>query len=248
MKSALFLPPFGELADARLLAALATEAEAAGFDGFFLWDHVLYREPHRVIADPWVALTAVALATERIRFGPMVTPVPRRRPHVLARQTATLDRLSGGRLIFGAGIGSDGSGEFSTFGDETDVRARGRLLDRGLDALVRYWGGEFEPTPVQRPRPPVWLAVVGPGTGRPVRRARRYDGLFPIRVSPAELAAQVAATGRGPGDFDVAAEGRPGTDPRPYEDAGATWWLVHIDPGEGAAAVRAAIATGPPTL
>src|SRR5439155_11529629 len=101
-------------------------------------------------------------ATERIVIGPMVTPPARRRAHKLARETATLDRLSNGRLVVGAGLGSDNSGEFSQFGEESDPRARARLLDDGLDKLVDYWAGEFEPRPLQQPRIPVWLAARWP--------------------------------------------------------------------------------------
>ena len=98
----IFVAPFDELADPRVLARLAASAEEQGFDGFFLWDHVAYREPVRALADPWVALAAIAVATEHVRIGPMVTPPARRRMHKLARETVTLDRLSGGRLVFGA--------------------------------------------------------------------------------------------------------------------------------------------------
>ncbi len=93
------LAPFGELADPRVVADLAADAERGGFDGVFLWDHMYRAEPFRPVADPWIALAA---ATERIRLGPMVTPVARRRPQKLARETTTLDHLSGGRLVFGA--------------------------------------------------------------------------------------------------------------------------------------------------
>ena len=108
----IFVAPFEELAEPRLVAELAARAEACGWDGFFLWDHVAYREPVRALADPWVTLAAVAMATERVAIGTLVTPLPRRRPHQLARETVTLDRLSGGRLVLGVGIGSERTGEF----------------------------------------------------------------------------------------------------------------------------------------
>src|SRR3954451_21844015 len=155
MRRGIFVAPFDDLADARLLAVLAQEAEKAGFDGFFLWDHVDYREPVRALADPWVCMAAISVATERMLIGPLITPPARRRIHKLARETVTLDRLSGGRLIFGAGLGSDNSGEFSKFGEEADAKARARLLDDGLEQLVDYWGGEFLPRPLQQPRIPV---------------------------------------------------------------------------------------------
>jgi alkanesulfonate monooxygenase SsuD/methylene tetrahydromethanopterin reductase-like flavin-dependent oxidoreductase (luciferase family) len=113
MKRGLFLAPFDELVEPRLLADLAARAEAAGWDGFFVWDHVAYRPPVRAVADPWVVLSAIACATQRLRLGPMVTPLARRRVQKLARETVTLDHLSGGRLTLGVGLGSDRSGELA---------------------------------------------------------------------------------------------------------------------------------------
>ncbi|MFL5839363.1 MAG: LLM class flavin-dependent oxidoreductase, partial [Thermoleophilaceae bacterium] len=172
----IFIAPFEELADAAVLARLAERAEAAGWDGFFVWDHVDYRAPVQAIADPWVCMAAIACATERLLLGPLITPPARRRIHKLARETVTLDRLSGGRLVFGAGLGSDNSGEFSKFGEEADARARAALLDDGLDRLAAFWAGEFEPRPLQQPRIPVLLAARWPNR-KPVRRALRWDGL-----------------------------------------------------------------------
>jgi alkanesulfonate monooxygenase SsuD/methylene tetrahydromethanopterin reductase-like flavin-dependent oxidoreductase (luciferase family) len=117
--------PFDELVDPRLLAELAASAELAGWDGFFLWDHIAYRAPVRAVADPWVALAAIACSTERIRLGPMVTPLPRRRVQKLARETVTLDHLSRGRLTLGVGLGSDRNDELEPFG-EVATRASGR--------------------------------------------------------------------------------------------------------------------------
>src|SRR4051794_4281352 len=105
-----YLPPFGPLGDPADLVDLAVRAEAAGWDGVFLWDHVLPARPP--IADTWTVLGAIAQATERVLIGPMVTPLPRRRPWVVARQASTVSRLSRGRLVFGAGLGSDESGDF----------------------------------------------------------------------------------------------------------------------------------------
>src|SRR6478752_1014577 len=187
-KRGIFVAPFEGLADATALAELAKRAEAAGWDGFFLWDHVAYRAPVTALADPWVCMAAIAMQTERIVTGPLVTPLARRRIHKLARETVTLDRLSGGRLIFGAGLGGDNSGEFSRFGEEPDAKARAKLLDDGLAQLELYWSGEFEPRPVQQPRIPVWLAARWPNR-KPVRRALEWDGLFPIDLpGPDELA------------------------------------------------------------
>jgi alkanesulfonate monooxygenase SsuD/methylene tetrahydromethanopterin reductase-like flavin-dependent oxidoreductase (luciferase family) len=177
VKRGIFLAPFDELVDPRTLAELARSAEARGWDGFFLWDHVAYRPPVRALADPWVALAAIACSTGRLRLGPMVTPLSRRRGHKLARETVTLDHLSRGRLTLGVGLGSDRNDELEPFGEVVDARERARLLDRGLERLNSFWAGEFQPPPLQRPRLPVWVAARWPHR-RPVRRAARWDGLF----------------------------------------------------------------------
>jgi alkanesulfonate monooxygenase SsuD/methylene tetrahydromethanopterin reductase-like flavin-dependent oxidoreductase (luciferase family) len=240
----IFVAPFDELADASIVARLAVRAEQAGWDGFFLWDHVDYRDPVRALADPWICMAAIACATERVLTGPLITPPARRRIHKLARETVTLDRLSGGRLIFGAGLGSDNSGEFSKFGEEPDGRARAALLDEGLEKLAAYWAGEFEPRPLQQPRIPVWLAARWPNR-KPVRRALEWDGLFPIDLPDpdalAELTAEVRAERPDDGSFDIVVTNPAGTDPEPWEAAGATWCLTGFGPQPGVAEVEAAI-------
>jgi alkanesulfonate monooxygenase SsuD/methylene tetrahydromethanopterin reductase-like flavin-dependent oxidoreductase (luciferase family) len=248
MQRGIFVAPFDELAEPRRLVELAVRAEAAGLAGFFLWDHVAYREPVRALGDPWVALAAIAMATERIRIGPMVTPPARRRMHKLARETVTLDRLSGGRLVFGAGLGSDNSGEFSKFGEDADPKSRAAALDSGLEQLVRYWDGEFEPRPVQQPRIPVWLASRWPNR-RPLRRAVRWDGVFPIDLpGPDELAEVVgfvtAERGADARPFDVVVTNPAGTDPEPWAAAGATWCLTGFGNQPRFDEVAEAIATG----
>ena len=143
-KRGLFLPPFDELVEPAILVDLARRAEANGWDGFFLWDHVNYtRESVSALADAWIALAAIAGATERIRLGPMVTPLSRRRVQKVARETATLDRLSDGRLTFGVGLGVEGNGELEPFDEEVDPRRRAELLDRGLDRLTSFWAGPY---------------------------------------------------------------------------------------------------------
>jgi alkanesulfonate monooxygenase SsuD/methylene tetrahydromethanopterin reductase-like flavin-dependent oxidoreductase (luciferase family) len=249
LRRGLFLAPFGELSDPWALVDLAVEAEAGGWDGVFLWDHIAYRPPVRAVADPWVAMSAIAAHTERVRLGPMVTPLSRRRVQKVARETVTLDRLSRGRLIFGVGLGSDNARELDLFGEVTDPRERARLLDEGLARLTSLWDGEFEPPPVQQPRIPVWVAGRWPKR-RPVRRAIHWDGLFPIELpgpeAVAELAAEIAAQ-RPPdaGPFDLVVEIVPGEDPGPWQAAGATWVLTGFGREPRVEDVRAAITAGP---
>jgi alkanesulfonate monooxygenase SsuD/methylene tetrahydromethanopterin reductase-like flavin-dependent oxidoreductase (luciferase family) len=247
------------------LIELGVEAERAGFDGFFLWDHIVFSNTGDgpPIADPWQVLAGVATLTSRIRIGTMITPVPRRRPWQLARQTATLDVLSGGRLILGVGIGSPAYGDFGIFHEPTGNRERAELLDEGLAVIDGLWTGEpfsyagrhytvdqvrFRPRPVQRPRIPVWVGGVLPAA-RPVARAARWDGMVPIRytqgrltpVSPADIAdirAQFAAVRSTDGaDFVVWADvaddpGAAAEIIRPYQEAGATWWLECCRPDD----------------
>jgi alkanesulfonate monooxygenase SsuD/methylene tetrahydromethanopterin reductase-like flavin-dependent oxidoreductase (luciferase family) len=246
VKRAIFVAPFGELAEPAAVADLAVHAEDRGWDGFFLWDHVAYREPVREVADPWVTLAAIAVRTERVVIGPLVTPLARRRMHQLARETVTLDRLSGGRLVLGVGLGSDRTGEFdpSRFGEEGDPRARARLLDEGLERLARYWDGEFEPRPVDRI--PVWVASRYPKR-KPLARAARHDGWFPIDLpGPEALAEQLAHIRRlrGDGPYDVVVTNPVGTDPGPWERAGATWCLTGFGTDPSVAALEAAIDGG----
>jgi len=265
MHNGLFLPIFGELSDPRLTARLAAEAEAAGFDGVFVWDHVQYRAPATHVADAWITLAAMAVATERVRIGPLVTPLPRRRPHVVARQASGIDQLSGGRLVLGVGTGRDSARELSAFGEELDDGIRGEMLDEALDVVTALWSGDevrhdrthfvadgvtFKPTPLQRPRVPVWVAGRWPYR-KPLHRAARYDGYFPIDLeAPGQLTELVGElhqrrTSRAP--IAVIVEGWPGDDPAPWATAGATWWLVRFSPFDiDAASVRSVIAAGPP--
>ena len=195
------IPNFGE--DPGELIQFGVDAEAAGFDGFFLWDHIVFSNTGDgpPILDPWLLLAVIAARTSRIRLGTMITPVPRRRPWQLARQTATLDVLSGGRVILGVGIGSPAYGDFGIFGEPAGDRERAERLDEGLDVLAGLWTGEpfsyqgrhytvdpvrFRPAPLQRPRIPVWVGGVLPAR-RPVARAARWDGMVPIRFADRRL-------------------------------------------------------------
>jgi alkanesulfonate monooxygenase SsuD/methylene tetrahydromethanopterin reductase-like flavin-dependent oxidoreductase (luciferase family) len=256
------VPNFAE--DPAELIELGVAAERAGFDGFFVWDHIVFSNngDGPPIADPWLVLAVVAARTSRIKLGTMITPVPRRRPWQLARQTATLDVLSGGRLILGVGIGSPAYGDFGIFHEPSGDRVRADLLDEGLAVLAGLWTGEqfsyagqhftvepvrFRPRPVQRPRIPVWVGGVLPGT-RPVDRASRWDGMVPIRYADGRLARVSAAdigevrarisASRGSADgVDLVVWAEVAPDPAavpeiagPYQEAGATWWLESARP------------------
>ncbi|QNK82155.1 LLM class flavin-dependent oxidoreductase [Nakamurella sp. PAMC28650] len=229
VRRALAAPCFAE--DPNELVELGIAAEEAGFDGFFLWDHLMFANDGvgPPIVDPWLVLALIAARTRRIRIGTMITPVSRRRPAVLARQTTTLDLLSNGRLILGVGIGSPAQGDFGLFGDETDAVLRAEMLDEGLTVLDQLWSGErvdfhgrhyqvsgvtFSPRPVQRPRIPVWVGGTLPRR-KPMSRAARWDGAVPItwadgrlsRPSTAEIAGvrdQVVAERGHSGGFDLA--------------------------------------------
>lgn len=261
----IWLPLFDALADPRLVVELAVEAEQAGWDGFFVWDHTHWRAPVRAALDPWITMAAVAAATERVRIGPMVTPLARRRPTLVARETAALDLLSDGRLILGVGVGSDRFGdEYSRTGEVDDEPTRAAMLDESLELLRRAWSGErvvhrgdhytvddldFLPRPAQDTIP-VWVAGF-PGKLRPRRRAARHEGFFPVNLQhPGELAEAVAAITAlrdeptAPYDFVVALEA--GSDPAPYADAGATWILTEQDPHPlDLQAVRSLVRAGP---
>jgi alkanesulfonate monooxygenase SsuD/methylene tetrahydromethanopterin reductase-like flavin-dependent oxidoreductase (luciferase family) len=186
--------------DPRVMVELGEQAEAAGWDGVFIWDAVhivLSVEPvDRPTFDPWIALAALAMRTERVQLGTMITPLSRRRPWKVARETMTLDRLSHGRLILPVGLGAVDDGAFSRVGEEVDRRKRAELLDESLDILAGLWSGEpfshagahytlqemrFLPTPTQQPRIPIWVVGAWPRM-KSMRRAVRWDGLLPSKI------------------------------------------------------------------
>jgi alkanesulfonate monooxygenase SsuD/methylene tetrahydromethanopterin reductase-like flavin-dependent oxidoreductase (luciferase family) len=192
MRFAIALPPFGPCADLTTLAAMATAAEQAGWEGFFLWDDITLSRPI-AMPDIWIALAAIAMSTHTLRLGATVTPMARRRPWKLARETVTLDHLSHGRLTFAVGLGENPA-EFDDLGDEPDPRVRAAMLDEGLAIIDGLWSGEpfqyegvhyhirharFLPRPVQTPRIPIWVGGVWPHKA-PFRRAARWDGVFPL--------------------------------------------------------------------
>jgi alkanesulfonate monooxygenase SsuD/methylene tetrahydromethanopterin reductase-like flavin-dependent oxidoreductase (luciferase family) len=252
MKYGIYFPNFRTYADPRRSADLAREAELAGWDGVFVWDHVwasIGLGPGQPVADPWVMLAAIACTTERVRIGPLVTPVARRRPWKLAREIVTLDHLSNGRVIFGAGLGTPVE-EYEAFGENSDAKVRARKLDEGLAIVAGLLSGEpfdfegdlysvsqvnFAPRPVQK-RIPVWIGGNWPAKP-PFRRAARWQGVMPLTSegfpNPGDLeqAAQFVTSEREADEpFDIVACGftETASDTGPVasmHNSGATWWL-----------------------
>jgi alkanesulfonate monooxygenase SsuD/methylene tetrahydromethanopterin reductase-like flavin-dependent oxidoreductase (luciferase family) len=191
LQYAIYLPTFTPFGSPRIIADLAWDAEKAGWDGVFIWDDVAGSA--KDMADPWISLAAAAMVTQRVRLGALITPLARRRPWKFARETASLDHLSAGRLVVGVGAGG-GQEQFDHLGDEPDQRVRGAMLDEGLEVVNGLWSGEpfsyegqyyhlqstvFRPKPLQQPRIPIWVAGVWPNR-RPLARMARWDGMFPL--------------------------------------------------------------------
>jgi alkanesulfonate monooxygenase SsuD/methylene tetrahydromethanopterin reductase-like flavin-dependent oxidoreductase (luciferase family) len=252
MRYGVHLPIFGPFGEPQVLVELATLAEENGWDGVFVWDHIWFPGSPST-TDPIVALGAIAQATERVLIGPLVTPLARRRPAKLARETASLDRLSHGRLILGVGLGVPR--DYELFGDDPDAKVRGDKTDAALDFLAKAWAGEpvahdgeepviFEPRP-ERPVP-LWGAARLSAPPRPFRRAAQLDGIAPVpdTYDPrkglsadevAEVAGKVEQHRGSLDDYDIVAIGSTarGADPADYERAGATWWLEDVHPDIG---------------
>jgi alkanesulfonate monooxygenase SsuD/methylene tetrahydromethanopterin reductase-like flavin-dependent oxidoreductase (luciferase family) len=270
MKRALYVPNFGAFGHPKVLMAFALACERAGWDGFFLWDHLQWpgEEP---AADPWVTLGAIASGTTRICLGPLVTPVPRRDLPKLARETASVAQLAEGRLRFGAGLGWKSIPEWEGFGHETNARTRGEMLDEGLDVLDRLWRGEAvdhrgqhyqvecEPFAEPASRIPVWIGGSWPAA-KPVARAARWDGMVPIspkameggRILPEDVY-EIRRTIDGiraesgiSGPFDIVVAGGDSEDPGEFEDAGVTWLITSRTPwGQTVEALLEEIEAGP---
>ena len=253
------VPAFADFSDPRALAELAYEAENAGWDGFFIWDAMFFDPTFHPMADPWVALAAVALSTQRMRIGTLVTPIARRRPWKLARETVSVDRLSNGRLTLGVGLGDPAQWEFGFFDEPTDPKIRASRLDEGLDILTGLWSAQpfsyqgqqfnvkevtFRPAPVQSPRIPIWVGGWWPNKP-PLRRAARWDGVCPAKwgssITPdewRELLAYIQKYRNSTEPFDAVHSGATRGDDatqaaelvKPYVDAGVTWWMEPVDP------------------
>ena len=262
--------PFGDFSNPCAIVSLAQLAEASGWEGLWIWDHMLI--PFGA-GDPWVTLAAVAASTKKLKLCVGVSPLPRYRPHLLARTLTGLDLLSQGRLIFSTGLGI--SPDFAPFGEPPDDKTRAAMLDEGLELLASYLSGEeithhgsyysaekvrLAPLPVQKPRIPVWIGGDSPSA---MRRAARWDGWIigtvdehsRIGKSPAQVAKQAAyihdhrSTNT---PFDIAVDGVTNASerilPREYAQAGATWWFEIIHQLRGTQAeLEQRIQAGPPT-
>lgn len=274
MRFGVYVPTSGEY-DVATLVGIAREVEELGFDGMFLWDNLITTfDDSGTLDDTTVALTAVVLATERIHCGTLVTPLARRRPWKVAKETATLDRLSGGRLVLGVGLG--GTWDFAPFREAPPGPERGAMLDEALDVLTACWtgndvqhrgthftveGARMLPRPVQHPRIPIWVAGYWPGTA-PFRRAARWDGVAPLRaghdfagLTPDELSACLAQIhaqrppDAGPLDAVYFHLGEGGRGVQEYARAGATWWLESTNPAtETLAEFRDRLRAGAPGI
>jgi alkanesulfonate monooxygenase SsuD/methylene tetrahydromethanopterin reductase-like flavin-dependent oxidoreductase (luciferase family) len=262
-----FVMPFG---DPKLAVEVAKEVEAAGWDGFFVWESVWG-------VDAWASLAAVSMVTERVRLGTMLTPIARMRPWDLAGKTTTVDNLSNGRVILGVGLGAPDTG-YAAFGEETDIRKRAEITDEGLDILTGLWKGqpfayegqhytvrptEFAPPPppVQQPRIPIWMVGVWPKM-KSMRRVLKYDGL----IHQGDVAALKDARAwleehrESSGEFHYVCEGvTPGDDPaaqravvEPWLEAGATWYNESMwelpRTQESVPALLARVRSGPPRV
>lgn len=274
MKHGVHIPNFGAFADVRAVADLAVMAESHGWDGFFTWDHISY-EGIEPVADPWITLTAIALATKRMRIGPMVTSLPRRNPGKLAREVATLDHLSQGRATLGVGAGAATAPESVAFGGPADARTRAEIVEETLEVLCQWWADgpvAFEGKHVtaridvtgptyQQPRVPIWVGATWPAK-RPFRRAAVWEGVYPMKAdyakggttSPEETRAiyeYISQHRASMDDFDLVCckAAIAGIDTGwvwEHADAGATWFIAAVAPFEKLEAARRYIEAGPP--
>jgi alkanesulfonate monooxygenase SsuD/methylene tetrahydromethanopterin reductase-like flavin-dependent oxidoreductase (luciferase family) len=275
MRYALDVAPFGDLSDPLTLVRLAERTEAAGWDGFSTWD-TLGLAMDSVAADPFVALAGVAAATERIALLASVIVLPRRRPQLVAQAAATLDRLSGGRLVLGVGAGGD-KPDYTAFGEDWESSVRVARMDEAVRIVDGFLRGEtvtsegpayrvdgvgIGPRPARQPRPPIWMGAFRPGG---IRRAAMWDGWIAVSIggdgaslgmTPADLAEKVEMAratrrdaGLGDAPFDVAVFGQAGLGgftPADFETAGATWWLESVSPMRGTPDGLEAIAAAGP--
>jgi len=280
LRCGLYVPNFGKASHPRILVGLAVEAEKAGWDGFFLWDHLVDWKRSFPLTDSFTALAAIAMKTKRIRIGTTVTPLPRMKPWAVARQVATLDQLSNGRMILGVGLGTQETCDYDRFGESADNRVLAEETDESLDIITGLWSGKpfsykgkhykvgkslFLPTPVQKPRVPIWVGGFWPNKG-PFRRAARWDGVLPLHLGPPirpepedlrNILSYVKKHRVSQERFDTAIIGwGTGKDRSknakkitPYIHAGMNWWLESLyGERDSEERMRTRISMGPPEL
>lgn len=275
MRYAVDIAPLGDLADPRLIARFGRAAETSGWNGLSVWDSTGV-SMGTFAPDPFLALGAVAAATERIRLIASVVALPRRRPQLVAQAAATLDRIAGGRIVLGVGAGGD-PGDFEAFGEAASIGERVAKTDAALAVIDPWLRGEparvdaagaldvrVAPEPVQQPRPPIWFGAMRPAG---LRRAAAWDGWIAIATSDdgssmalspgafhqklGVVQAERARLGRTADPFEVAIFGF--SDPggpglvAAYEAMGATWWLESFSPMRGSVdSMLATVEAGPP--
>ena len=254
----LYVPNFGSAAHPINLAKAAVAAEKSGWDGFFLWDHLVEWNKPVPVYETFTSLAAIATNTNKIRIGTSISPLPKYKPWIIARGTVALDHLSNGRLILGVGIGAAESTDYGRFGEIPDNRVLGEKLDESLKIITGLWTGKrfshrgkhfsvkeavFRPSPLQKPRIPIWTGGFWPHKA-PFKRASKWEGTIPLRAPGRlaesadikEIAAYVRNRRSGKSDFDIANIGwtsgvnraRDREKVSRYVDAGTTWWLESL--------------------
>jgi len=258
VKFGLYVPNFGRSSHPQTLVQMAVDAEKSGWDGFFLWDHLVEWDKKIPLSDSLTMLATIAVKTERIRIGTTLSPLPRYKPWAVARQTATLDHLSNGRFTLSVGLVAVESCDYARFGEDPDNRVLAEKLDESLRIITGLWSGRkfsfqgkhykvgptvFLPAPKQRPRIPIWVGGSWPRKG-PFKRASRWDGVIPLKLperlpSPDDLKEIVAFIKKHrllPGSFDVVNIGwttglnrrKDAEKVRPFAESGMTWWLESL--------------------
>jgi alkanesulfonate monooxygenase SsuD/methylene tetrahydromethanopterin reductase-like flavin-dependent oxidoreductase (luciferase family) len=254
----LYVPNFGKCSNPLTLTEMAVIAERSGWDGFFLWDHLVEWDKRFPLSDSLTVLAAIASKTRRIRIGTALSPLPRYKPWDLARRTATLDQLSNGRLVLSAGLGGEESCDYARFGEDDDNHVLAEMVDESLKIITGLWSGKkfsfrgkhyrvgpsiFLPTPKQRPRIPIWIGGFWPRKG-PFMRASRWDGVLPLRLPEnllqpkdmVEIVEFIHQHRSSRASFDFVNIGwttevnkkRDSEKVQKYVDAGMTWWLESL--------------------
>jgi alkanesulfonate monooxygenase SsuD/methylene tetrahydromethanopterin reductase-like flavin-dependent oxidoreductase (luciferase family) len=254
----LYVPNFGKCSNPLTLAEMAVSAEKAGWDGFFLWDHLVEWDKRFPLSDSLTTLAVIASRTRRIRIGTALSPLPKYKPWDLARRAATIDHLSDGRMVLSVGLGGVESCDYARFGEDPDNSVLAEKLDESLKIITGLWSGKkfsfrgkhyrigpsvFLPTPRQHPRIPIWVGGFWPRPG-PFKRAARWDGVLPLRLpeklpQPQDLKEIIEFIRKHRTlntHFDVVNIGwttganrkRDAEKVQAYADSGMTWWLESL--------------------